>query len=281
MARTERLRCAHGLALAAFLLAGASAPAQQSSSPPDLSGLWQKGPLALFQPIEGMAAAVKPVDPKFNERDPFSPLRGDAANPNLQPWAAEAVKKYADAEAAGADHHIPTPQEVCRESGVPMVLTLPGPMQILQTAREVVFIYQRDGQVRHVLLNQTHSGLKTLTAYGESIGHYDGDTLVVDTTNMAANTPVDLFGTPHTEDMHVIERYTMAGQGDRARLRVQITVEDPKAFKTAWAGVLAYGRTAGSRWAGQTLFEEEVCAENNRDFAGADYAIPVAARPDF
>jgi hypothetical protein len=259
----------------------ASASAQPVSPPPDFSGLWQKGPLALFQPVEGMAAAVKPLEPTFNERDPFSPLRGDSSNPNLQPWAAEAVKKYADAERAGADHHIPTPQEVCRESGVPMVLTLPGPMQIVQTAREVTFIYQRDGQVRHVLLNQMHTAAGTPTAYGESVGHYEGDTLAVDTTHMTANTPVDLFGTPHTEDMHVTERYTIVGKGDRARLRVQIVVDDPKTFKKPWAGVLTYGRTAGSRWAGQTLLEEEVCAENNRDFAGGDYPMPVASRADF
>jgi hypothetical protein len=274
------LRSLEGLGFAAVLLVSADASAQQVAPTPDFSGIWQKGPLALFQPVDGMAAAVKPLESTFNERDPFSPLRGDATNPNLQPWVADMVKKYADAERAGADHHIPTPQEVCRESGVPMVLTLPGPMEIAQTPREVTFVYQRDGQVRHVLLNQTHTAARA-SVYGESIGHYEGDTLVVDTTRMTANTPVDLFGTPHTEDMHVTERYTVVGQGDRARLRVQIVVDDPRAFKQPWAGVLTYGRTAGTRWAGQTMLEEEVCAENNRNFAGGDYPVPVAPRADF
>ena len=269
----------HGWIAACVSLAAGPAIAAQASPGPDISGMWQKGPLALFQPVNGFAPAVRPGDPKFNERDPFSPLRGDAANPNLQPWAAEAVKKYAEAEAGG--HHIPTPQEVCRPSGVPMVLTLPGPMEIVQTPREVTFIYQRDGQVRHALLQPSHSRIAKPSPYGESIAHYEGDTVVVDTIGMTGDTPVDLFGTPHTEDIHVVERYRIVGQGDRARLQVQIAVDDPKAFKQPWGGVLFYGGLVGSRWAGQTELEEETCAENNRDFGGADYPIPVAARADF
>src|SRR5579871_5696283 len=111
-----------GGAFACICLTLVPALAQQPSPVIGIGGLWQKGPLALLQPVDGLAPAVKPSDPKFNERDPFSPLRGDAANPNLQSWVAEAVRRYAEAEAAG--RHIPTPQEVCRPSGVPMVTTL-------------------------------------------------------------------------------------------------------------------------------------------------------------
>lgn len=117
--------------------------------------------------------------------------------------------------------------------------------------------------------------------YGESVGHYEGDTLVVDTIGMTADTPVDLFGTPHSEDIHVVERYRVTGEGNRARLEVRITVDDAKAFKKPWGGVLSYGRTANSRWAGQTELEEEVCAENNRDFGNGRYPIPVASTLDF
>ncbi|HEX5281238.1 MAG TPA: hypothetical protein VFW28_14265 [Micropepsaceae bacterium] len=269
----------HVPVVAGLTLIAAAAFAEPSSPAPDISGLWQKGPLALLQPVDALAPAVRPSDSKFNERDPFSPLRGDAGNPNLQPRAADAVRKYAEAEAAG--RHLPTPQEVCRPSGVPMVTTLPGPMEIVQAPREVLFIYQRDSQVRHVLLQQDHSRNLRPSPYGESIGHYEGDTLVVDTMGMTADTPVDLFGTPHSGEMHVIERYRLAQQGDRARLQVQIAVDDPQMFKRPWGGMLAYGRLAGSRWAGQTELEEETCAENNRDFGGTDYPIPIAARPDF
>ena len=154
-------------------------------------------------------------------------------------------------------------------------------MEIVQTPREVTFIYQRDSQVRHVLLQPAHSRADRPSPYGESIGHYEGDTLVVDTIGITAGTPVDLFGTPHADEMHVLERYRIVGQGDRARLQVQIAVDDARTFKQAWGGFLLYGRLAGSRWAGQTELEEETCAENNRDFGGADYPIPVAARADF
>lgn len=107
-------------------------------------------------------------------------------------------------------------------------------MQVLQTADKVTLLYQRDGQVRHVFLDQPHSTMVHRSPYGESVGHYQGDTLVVDTIGMTADTPVDLFGTPHSEDTHVVERYRVTGEGNRARLEVRITVNDTKAFKEPW-----------------------------------------------
>ena len=221
-----------------------------------------------------MKAIGGPLDP----RDPNRLLRGEYTDPNLQPWAAEIVKKYADAELEGAEAHIPTPQEVCRPSGVPGVMTLPGPIQ-LQTPEQVTILYQRDHMVRTVYLHQRHSAQPAITPYGESIGQYEGDTLVVDTIGLRGDTPVDLFGTPHTNAMHVVERYRAIGGGQK--LEVTITVEDPNTFKQGWTGVLAYGRTPNSRWAGQTLLEEEICAENNRTFHDGTYPIPVAEGPGF
>jgi hypothetical protein len=278
--RASKRCAAHCAAAATFTVSVGLfpvAPASAQPSVPDFSGIWQKGPLAEFQPIAGFETAVKPIGGPLNERDPFRALRGDHTHPNLQPWAAEVVKKYGDAELAGPAHHIHLPQEVCRPSGVPNVHTLPGPMEILQMPGKVVILYQRDQQVRRISLNQQHVPVTRPTPYGQSVGRYEGDTLIVDTIGMTADTPVDLFGTPHSEEMHVIERYRVTENG--GKLEVQITVDDPKAFKKPWSGVLSYGRTANSRWAGVTMLEEEVCAENNRDFASGAYPIPTASGP--
>jgi hypothetical protein len=254
-------------------------PAQSQQVSPDFSGFWQKGPMQEFRPIPGEAAAVPSIDGALDERNSYQPLRGDYRHGNLRPWAAEVVKKYSDGELGGSATHIPTPQEVCRASGVPMVLTLPGPVQFLQTPTRVTILYQRDHQVRRIYLNEPFHAMTRPSPYGQSVGHYEGDTLVIVTIGQSADTPVDLFGTPHTEEMRVTERYRVIDNG--ARLEARVRVEDPKAFKQPWSGVIVYGRLPGSRWSHVTALDEEVCAENNLEVDGRPYPIPTETRSPF
>ena len=103
---------------------------------------------------------------------------------------------------------------------------------------------------------------------------YEGDTLIVDTIGMNDKTPVDIFGTPHTEALHVVERYRLIDSGKQ--LEVVFTVEDSGAFTKPWTARMVYGRSNA-----QELIEE-VCAENNLDVVTKEiYPIPVAAAPDF
>jgi hypothetical protein len=148
---------------------------------------------------------------------------------------------------------------MCKPSGVPDVFTLIGSMEMLQGKNEVVFLYQRDNQSRHVYLNQQHAMNREPSYYGDSIGHYEGDTLVVDTIGMNDRTATDRFGTPHTRALHVIERYRIVNDGKT--LQDIFTVDDPGAFTTIWSGVLNYRRARVQK------VEEEVCAENNRGLA--------------
>src|SRR5271156_237905 len=104
----------------------------------------------------------------------------------------------------------PNPINQCRPSGVPFVLYNLG-MELLQQPNSITFLYVFDHEVRHVRLNQTHPAQLTPSWFGDSVGHYEGDTLVIDTVGIKTGpyTMVDQFGTPHTEGLHVIERYRL------------------------------------------------------------------------
>src|SRR5262249_28130449 len=94
--------------------------------------------------------------------------------------------------------------------------------------------WQRDQIVRHVYLNQQHSRNPKASWNGESVGHYEGDTLVVDTIGQTTKSFVDLFRTPHSDKLHVVERFRMIEGGKK--LQVEMTVEAPVAFKAPWKG---------------------------------------------
>ena len=161
----------------------------------------------------------------------------------------------------------------CRPDGVPGALMLLGNVELLPSASEVTLVYQMDHQVRHVYLNVLHMTHPASSYYGDSVGHYEGDTLVVDTIGMNDKTLLDHYNTPHTDAIHVIERYHAVDGGKT--LQVDFTVDDPKTFTTQWSGIVHYRRSRAD-------FEEIVCAENNIDIkTGKPYPIPVAARSDF
>ena len=123
---------------------------------------------------------------------------GDYTAPILQPWAAEVVKKHAEKELN--DGPAPNPINQCRPSGVPFVLYNLG-MEMLQQPNSIMILYVFDHEIRHVRLNQTHPAQLTPSWFGDSVGHYEGDTLVIDTVGIKTGpyTMVDQFGTPHTE----------------------------------------------------------------------------------
>ena len=129
-------------------------------------------------------------------------LVGDYTNPILQPWAAEVVKKFGEMSSAGVG--FPSPRNQCWPGGVPFVFTS-GAIQILQHPDRIVILYNYDHQVRHVRLNESHPAQVTPTWYGDSIGTWEGDTLMVDTTGFNDRFWFDAKGHPHTEQLHTIE----------------------------------------------------------------------------
>ncbi|HLQ92900.1 MAG TPA: hypothetical protein VK148_22990 [Xanthobacteraceae bacterium] len=194
---------------------------------------------------------------------------GDLSNPNLKPWVKEWMKKDNDEVLAGKIGY--TARSSCAAAGVPGFLTYPvRPVYFIQTPKQVAMIYSGDAQVRRIYLNVPHSENPKSTWYGESVGHYEGDMLVVDTIGMNDKTFLDNYRTPHTTKLHVVERWKMVEEGKT--LQVTITVEDPDAFNEPWWGVRRYRRV-------QEKMGEEICAENNQHLF--DYQIPIASKPDF
>jgi hypothetical protein len=206
-----------------------------------------------------------------------APLRlADLSNPNLKPWVVDRLKK-ANEELLARGLRTAS-RANCMPAGVPEFLTFAGgfePIYFVQTPNEVLMIHQADEQVRHVYLNVPHSAHPVPSWYGESVGHYDGDELVVDTIGFNDKTFVDdNYGVPHTTQLHVIERFRLIQEGKA--LQVNLTVEDPGAFNAPWSAIVRYRHVASA-----TLLTEEPCAENNAEHLSNFIHPPIAARADF
>jgi hypothetical protein len=133
-------------------------------------------------------------------------LVGDYTNPILQPWAAEIVKKFGEFSSAG----FPNQQNQCWPEGMPFVISNFG-MQVLQQSDIITLIYPLDHQYRQVRMNQFHPAKVTPSWYGDSVGHYEGDELVIDTVGVKIGrfSMFDWVGTPYTEHLHLVERYRL------------------------------------------------------------------------
>jgi hypothetical protein len=194
----------------------------------------------------------------------------DLTHPNLKPWAKEIMKRENEKVLAGGIGY--TPRSSCMPAGVPGFLMFPvaEPILFIQTPKQVTMIFAGDTQVRRVYLDVPHSASPKPSWYGESVGHYEGDTLVIDTIGLNKKTYVDNYRTPHTEKLHVVERWRLV---DDMTLEVNFTVDDPDTFNAPWTAIHHYRRIQ------RQMAYEEFCAENNQQMF--DYNIPVAHKPDF
>jgi hypothetical protein len=188
-------------ALATNALTAGEVWAQQNSTPPDFSGIWGHPYGPSFEPP---AFGPGPVTnrsrlrggPQAGVSNP-SQLAGDYTNAILKPWAADVLKKRGADEINGLLS--PNPYNQCWPQGVPFIFFNFG-MQILQQPNKITFLYFSD-PFRQVQINQQHPAHVTPSRHGNSVGHYEGDTLVIDTVGIKADRPfamVDAYGTPHT-----------------------------------------------------------------------------------
>ncbi len=196
----------------------------------------------------------------------------DLSNPNLMPWAKEVMRKDM-AEILSGKKSAFTAQSSCVPGGVPGFMAYGGgnPIVFLQLPKEVVLYFTGDQQVRHVYLNVPHSADPKPSWYGESVGHYEGDTLVIDTIGLSAKTTADIYRTPHTDKMHVVERWRIVEGGQM--MESVFTVDDPGTFYRPWTAMRRYRRVIQEPI-------EQICAENN-SVNIFDYHVPQADKPDF
>jgi hypothetical protein len=174
----------------------------------------------------------------------------------LLPAAAELLeKRLADAERG---YPYANTLSSCLPGGMPMMIVAAAsyPIQILETPGQVTMLFEEQNHFRIIGLGGRHPDDPDPTYMGHSIGHWEGDTLVVDTIGLSDRTTIDQVGMPHSEDLHLVERYRRV---DRATLEVLVTLTDPKTFSAPWQMRTIF-RTAPP----DTGVREYIC-ENNRN----------------
>ena len=265
-----------GAAVPAIATAALTAALAAPASPPD----FQSGNAAWLHPPGGEWPAVQ-GSPVPIRQDPAHPFVGngpgrqptyriaDLSHPNLKQWAKDVMKK--DNEEVLKGKVAFTARSSCLPGGVPQFLLFGGqPIFFIQSEKKVWMIYEGDHQIRHIYLDVPHSANPKPSWYGESVGHYEGDTLVIDTIGQNSKTVVDPYRTPHSDKLHVVERWRLTNEGKA--LEVNVTVDDPDTFNQPWQSMQRYQR-------GSQTLEEEACAEKNLHLF--DYGVPVAEKPDF
>lgn len=291
------------LLLAALLIC--PTVASTAGDVPDLSGPWGRNLFNFEAPDNGPGPIVNlrrlgaDAGRSVVDGDPI-PLVGDYTNPILKPEAAAVVKRNGEWSEAG--HDIPDPSNQCGAYSLPYLFAIQQGMQMIQRKAGIVILYTQNAQVRHIRLNANHPREWKPTPMGDSIGHYEGNTLVVDTIGIKLEpyTVADRFGTPQSDMMHVVERYRLIDANDAQAalerhaavvgvtgpivpdakyakaLRIEVSVEDPKIFTAPWRANVTYRRVIRG-------YNEGACAENNVDmFQSGDLGfVPVASTPDF
>ena len=188
-------------------------PADGGTSIPDFSGVWWHPSLPGFEPLASGPTSVTNRS-RRNGVSNYDQLVGDYTNPILKQQAAETVKNFGELSLKGIT--FPSPANQCWPEPVPYIYKNFA-MLIFQQPDRITIIYDQDHEVRHVRLNEPHPAEVTPSWYGDSVAHYEGDTLVIDTVGTKTDRPfamIDLYGTPYTEKLHVVERYRLLDYED-------------------------------------------------------------------
>jgi hypothetical protein len=255
------------LLVPSYIAAQENSAAQPNSEIPNYSGPWTRSDVAEGRTYQSPENGPGPLT-RATDSGPF--WISDIDNPILGPRSLEAVMAHNQTARSG---QIPQPAWVqCWPIGLPLIINMNDPIQFLQTEDEVTIIYARDNQRRHIYLNERHTVDPDPSWYGYSVGHYEGpNSLVVETRGQNDKALVDRFGTPRSEKLRVVERYTI--DPERGSVAVEITVEDSEMFTTPWTAHAIY-------WPAEPLYEQ-ICAENNKDPSGGNFDIPISTRTEF
>jgi len=266
---------------------------------PDFSGIWGRTAMDHEALLSGPSPVINMNRLPGGTSDPQRPA-GDYHNPILNPQAAEVLRKRGEGVLNGKPFSSPSNQ--CAPYPPPYIFAVQLGMKLLQGRNAITILYSYDQQVRYVRLNATHPTHVTPSSKGDSIGHYEGDTLVIDTIGIKAGplAMVDRYGTPFSEALHVVERYRLIDAREAREaaerhekkaghlrgavdidpdygkgLQLIFTVEDANVFVMPWSASITY-RRATNDW------PELVCAENTHEYyAGTATKVPQADKPDF
>jgi hypothetical protein len=182
----------------------------------------------------------------------------------MLPWAQ---KLYAERQSNASKDD---PEGFCLPPGIPRAMNTPFPMQIFQLSDRVMQVYEGGGHMWRPIYTDgrkhTPADKWNPTYLGEGIGHWEGDTFVVDVTGFNDRTWLDSAGHPHTEQLHVTERYTRTSEN---YLHYQVTIDDPGTYTKPW------GNGWYQRWHAGWEPYEYVCQENNKDVVVEHHMVGV------
>jgi hypothetical protein len=218
--------------------AGHSGMAEAKKAPiPDLSGVWRQQ--------NGGAYSLDPSDPAGKHPDSLP----------MTSWGEAKFKGVVSGHGAHATTQSSEPAVKCFPPGVPRIyVNGPLPMEIFQVPGRVIMIFEYDHLVREIYTDgREHPKDLNPTWMGDAIGHYDGDTLVVDTIGFNDKTWLDWVGHPHSDQLHLIERIHRV---DQDTLEDDLTIEDPKAYPKPWNAVAMF--ILKPTW----RIEEYICVDN-------------------
>jgi hypothetical protein len=206
--------------------AGASATASAPSSPRDFSGVWNMHALPAQRKFLGSTYTAEP--------------------PDMTPWGSEKYMSYKPSNGPRTHTLQETDDPVlklCLPPGTPRIYLQPFPFQIVMTPKEMIMIFEYDHTIRQIFMDgRPHPEDITPTYMGHSIGKWDGDTLEVDTVGFNERTWLDRDGHPHSDQLHVVERFHKT---DGENMVDDITIEDPKALLKPWKTQLNFQLKAG------------------------------------
>jgi hypothetical protein len=207
----------------------------------DFSGVWQK-PYVPDMTKDGK-------DQKGYPELPFTPL-GEAD------W-----KSY---DAAEGDY-----TGSCLPFGLTRSVNTPEPMQIMESDKYFTFLFEQNSWFTVVPIDSRKHGNGIATWFGDSVGHWEGDTLVIDTVNFNGKTRLDTIGHPHSDQLHLVQRFT---RPDLGHISYEVTVDDPKTFTRPWTNTRAF--TLRPDWE----MMEYSCEENNKSLWEGRIKVPKYKR---
>jgi hypothetical protein len=246
---------AAAFAVACMVVALLFAVGLETARAADLTGVWER-PAQKGQGVDPRQLNPKISPAPLNSR--FAPI-----------YAADQARRNA---AADRGEPLPTDKALCLPDGMPTMLATALPVEILQTPGKVTMIAEFGTQVRHIDLGAAgHPGPDDLeyNFFGDSIGRWDGDTLVVDTVGVHMSTLLFDY-VPHGERLRITERYRLL---DPNLLEIRITMEDSEYFTEPWTVTRMFARQPGMK------LREYVC-ENQRNFTDAQGKIGTVLKPN-
>jgi hypothetical protein len=222
-----------------------NAPAPRAADgKPDLSGIWEN-----FRAAAGTSTTG--LGPTLGSNQFWDIGYGMTGGLPFQPWAAELLKKRV------AENSRDNPDAHCLPLGLMQLHTHPQPRKIIQTPGVIVILYEANGGIRQIFTDGRALPPRDAQPwwYGYSIGNWDGDTLVVETTGFRDDGWLDVNGSPLTETGKMIERFRRVNYGN---LEIEVTVDDPKAYTKPWTAKMT------QRIMLDTELIEFVCNENEK-----------------